>query len=119
MTPERKAYLAKCGRLERKYRLWIKLSKERIKEAKANIAQRGDIYWEKDVLRSQKLYLSWYRHELNRLKGMNNVVVPRGVIIPPNTDLKQGYCICGRDVYDALDSYCPKCGRRILWERAK
>ena len=67
MTPKREVYLKKCGKWERKYREWIKLTEERIKEAKHNLNAGVDVEWEKSILRSQKVYLSWYRHELARL----------------------------------------------------
>lgn len=113
MPPEREAYLAKCGKLEKKYREWISKTKEIIKDAKANLNDTGiDVEWEKNILRSHKMYLSWYRHELNRLKGMDRVVVPkRRMLVIPHYECK--CCWWLGDEYN----YCPNCGRRILWEK--
>ena len=112
MTPKREKYLAKCGKLEMKYRKWIQDTKERIKEAKERLTIECDVEWEKSIMRSHKVYLGWYKHELNRLKGMDRVVVP-----------KRGcFCKCGRDLYGAKmlgSKYCDECGRKLLWEKVK
>ena len=121
MTPEREAYWEKCSLKERTLRALINDEKCAIKVLKNNFKYPENYNFNVLLIMiSQcKVRLSTYRHELARLKGMDRVVVPREVTIPPNTDLKQGCCICDQDVYDALNSYCPKCGRRILWEKVK
>lgn len=126
MTPKRKEYLAKCSEREKEIRMLIKYYKYELKKAKA-VCSSYDL---KKIGRKPfgyrvhigtveqcKVIISALYHELARFKGMDRVVVPRAVTIPPNTDLKQGDCICGREVYDALDNYCPNCGRKILWKK--
>lgn len=95
MTPKREKYLAKCGKLEMKYRKWIQDTKERIKEAKERLTIECDVEWEKSIMRSHKVYLGWYKHELNRLKGMDRVVVPREVRYELTVEGYTGYCCCG------------------------
>ena len=118
MTPERKAYLAKCGKLEKKYRKWIQDTKERIKEAKERLSIECDVEWEQSIIRSHKVYLGWYKHELNRLKGMDRVVVPRNYR-EWNASITGhlATCECGRDV--SSETNCPVCGRPILCEKLK
>ena len=121
MTPEREAYLAKCGKLEKKYREWIAKTKETIKDAKENLNRVGvDVEWEKHILRSHKIYLGWYRHELNRLKGMDRVVVPKVTYVSKCNDTfmqRLERCTCGERLIG--ENYCPGCGRKILWEKVK
>ena len=124
MTPKREKYLAKCSKQELILRHWIKVGKGNINRYKFGLNYDktftdDDIKYCLSSIRFHKDRINCYRHELQRLKGVDRVVVPREVTIPSNTDLRQGYCICGRDVYDALDSYCPTCGRKILWEKVK
>ena len=129
MTPKREKYLAKCGKLEMKYRKWIQDTKERIKEAKERLTIECDVEWEKSIIRSHKVYLGWYKHELNRLKGMDRVVVPKVNFSVPQirewgrTGRKSYYatCKCGNgNLYSGSDErYCPNCGRLILWEKVK
>jgi predicted amidophosphoribosyltransferase len=126
MTPERIEYFKKSSNAERDLRMLIKRCKKALKIAKSECSafnlkpsdKKPLEYLVKYVqLQDSKMLLQALRNELQRLTGMDRVVVPREVTIPSYTDLKQGCCICGRDVYDALDSYCPNCGRRILWDK--
>ena len=118
MTPKREAYLAKCGELEKKYREWIAKTKEIIKDAKANLNDTGvDVEWEKNILRSHKLYLGWYRHELNRLKGMDRVARIDWTNTNYYGDLC-GRCKCGNLVTE-FNKYCDECGRRLLCKKVK
>lgn len=119
MTPERYKYLSKCSDRELKLRNLIGSSKYYLKVCKEDLNNFPGWDFLKAKVKQEKINLIALRNELNRLKGMDRVVVLRGVVIPLGTDLKQGYCICGRDVYDALDNYCPNCGRRILWEKVE
>lgn len=112
MTPERKAYLAKCSEWEIEVRNRIRLYKQQIRLAKESLKYGYDDKWYRHCLRKHKHYLMMYRHELHRLKGMDRVAVPRRA---------EGYigvfvCKCGSDV---IANYCPNCGRRILWDKVK
>lgn len=122
MTPKREAYLAKCSKREKRLRFKIQEFKNDICNEKYRLTQGGHLVEPDNTrcrtrIRQYKHHLSAYRHELNRLKGMDRVVVPRfrgyncdGIIV--------GYCTCGNDV-NFYEAYCSDCGRRILWERMK
>ena len=112
MTPKRKAYLAKCSEWEVEVRNWIKIQKQQLRIAKTGLGYGCDDEYYRHNVRKRKRYLMMYRHELQRLKGMDRVVVPKRA---------EGYigvfvCSCGSDV---IANYCPNCGRRILWEKVK
>lgn len=116
MTPEREKYLANCGKRERVLRAHIDLYKKAIKNCKAELLE-SIVTNSFNLIPGYKIQLSAYRHELNRLKGMDRVVVPRKAYIGFYGD-KGGLCKCEKHITD-VHKYCPKCGRKILWEKVK
>ena len=124
MTPQRKAYLEKCNWKERYIRAKIAQEKGHIKHNKqilnsANLDEAYDCFsFEIDYLyheiKYRKYKITVLRHELQRLKGMDRVVVP----IDTMYDKTEGFCTCGNDVND-FETYCSDCGRKLLWEKAK
>lgn len=86
MTPEREAYLAKCKWKERYIRDKIAQEKGYIKHNKqilnsVNLDEAYDCFaFEIDYLhyeiKYRKYKLTVLRHELQRLKGMDRVVIP-------------------------------------------
>lgn len=119
MTPERKAYLAKCSKRKKYLRVFIKESKIEIRKLKSDLM--GAHIYSRNVdlllIRHNKIKLNAYRHELARLKGMDRVVEPSNAYIDAY-GYKGGLCQCGKHIIDAYD-YCPWCGRRLLWEKVK
>ena len=82
----------------------------------------------KSLLKMWKFELAAYRHELNRIKGMDRVVVPKDVqkFLYAVHDFGTGYgigfigvCKCGAELNNVDCKYCPNCGKRILWEKVK
>ena len=69
------------------------------------------------MIRFGKVRLAAYRHELNRLKGMDRVVVPSDAYT--REYLGNGVCVCGYELHKKRHNYCPRCGRRVLWEKVK
>ena len=129
MTLERNAYLAKCSEWELEVRNWIKIQKQQLQLAKQGLRYGYDDEYYRHCLRKRKGYLMMYRHELNRLKGMNNVVVPRQVRMaayPARHGFGFGYecvaiglCACGAPLRDDECKYCQRCGKRVLWGKVK
>lgn len=118
MTPERKKYLVECSKREMFLRKKIADCKMLIKHLKyATYKKLGAPYFH-DVLqclRLTKYEYTAYRHELNRLKGMDRGVVPE---FYHSTDVY--HCPkCTTAIWFASDKYCPNCGSRILWEKVK
>lgn len=120
MTPEREAYLAKCRERETMLRRIIRHYKNSILSHKYAL-NKDETFTEKDrryrltMLRYAKYHLTAYRHELARLKGMDRVVVPRGM----GYYRQKGWCVCDIDLERSKHTYCPNCGRLILWEKRK
>lgn len=123
MTPERKAYLAKCSKREKFLRRKIVEAKDVLRiykfvlnrEPKLYPLTQGQIQYDLKVIRETKIAISIYRHELNRLKGMDRGGVPE---FYHSTDVY--HCPkCTTAIWFASDKYCPNCGRRILWEKVK
>ena len=117
MTPERKAYLAKCGKREAWIRTKMFQAKSEIALCKAILNYRNkvdDISKWKTRLEMWKIEFTAYRHELARLKGMDRVVVPKRILISTWSGIKFSYCKCGKSI-KSLEKYCKNCGRRILW----
>jgi hypothetical protein len=124
MTPERIEYFKKSSNVERDLRMLIKRCKKALKIAKSECSafnvkpsdKKPLEYLVKYVqLQDSKMLLQALRHELQRIKGMDRVVVPRNYR-EWNASIT-GYlatCKCGRDV--SWERYCPNCGRKILWE---
>ena len=118
MTPERKKYLAKCSSKEKWIRANITYYKQQLtslKRAKPTIS--GMSRHLRGHIRHTKYNLNAYRHELDRLKGMDGVVVPKRAYIGYYGD-KGGLCKCGKHITDK-ENFCFRCGRRILWEKVK
>ena len=118
MTPEREKYLAKCSKKELAIRC-------KISEAKSNLAYYKDFLtrniddWGlmvcKQSVDKYKMELTAYRHELQRIKGMDRVAVPKVLV---TGDYLEGFCWnCGGVVSEHDHEYCPCCGRLILWEK--
>lgn len=127
MTPQRQAYLAKCSRKEFVIRKNIAEYKSEIKVIKKNLAKSDDVEFDLGLLHWRKFHLMLFKHELARLKGVDNVVVPKfrfavnEIICRRYTGKKSyyGYCGCGKSVNSSDDKFCCKCGRKLLWEKVK
>lgn len=133
MNRKRMVYLAKCSKREKFLRSEINACKRSIKFAKqfwreslAEVLMGIATPDEREALirnriRDLKWQLSAYRHELARLKGMDKVVVPIPIKAGRETFPDQSYiCKCLKYLGWVKDiNYCPKCGRRILWEKVK
>lgn len=137
MTPEREKYLAKCGKREKFLRAKIKDEKKTIRANKyaiqtlpriPNLDLKQASKWVCNYKRNiaeALLMLSYYRHELNRFKCMDRVVVPREVEIHLKivgmgmVNVATGICKCGEKLESLGHVHCPVCGRRILWEKVK
>jgi hypothetical protein len=122
MTPEREAYLAKCSYKERKLRELIAEEKQVIKRFKERQKYPNKFLRSVQLLliKRSKIALSALRHELQRLKGMDNVVVPKVSYTSERSGqflLRHEHCCCGNELYGEL--YCPECGKRVLWEKVK
>ena len=123
MTPEREAYWKKCSLKERTLRALINDEKCAIKVLKNNFKYPENYNFNiLLIMISQcKVRLSAYRHELQRLKGMDNVVVPRQVRMvayPASHGFGFGYecvaiglCACGAPLRDDECKYCQRCGK--------
>lgn len=127
MTPEREKYFTKCNKKELWLRDEIKSYKREIKYCKDALNIGNDYEFWLGTLRFRKMWLQICKNELHRLKGMDRVVVPRDAHSSFTTKegvngfVTVGYCVCDKDKEERLNSYdyiyCPKCGRRILWEK--
>lgn len=116
MTPKREAYLAKCGYKEKWLRSIIRTHKEAIKKSKEKLTNivfdsMGQVAVCKSSMRTNRWLIASLRHELARLKGMDRVVVPRGM----GYYRQKGWCVCDIDLERSKHTYCPNCGRKILW----
>lgn len=119
MTPVREKYLAKCSKRELVLRHWIELQNVNIKAYKADFKKNPTKA--RRLLQTMKYELVVYRHELARLKGMDRVVVPYELMrfgFKANVPRVSYNCECFEPIYRKY-KYCPKCGRRILWEKVK
>jgi hypothetical protein len=128
MTPEREKYLTVCGERELQIRVLIRAYKHELKKDKAVCSSydlkkigRMPFGYRLSIgnVKQDKIIISALCRELHRLKGMDRVVVPwiikTGNFPAPKYDCKCGkYLGWGKDI-----RYCPCCGRRILWEKAK
>ena len=115
MTPERKAYLDRCSKWERKLRSYIKNEKMVIKHRKWCLSI-SNIDYDRQRLKMSQRYLQMYRHELNRLKGMD-----RATSIYRTYDKETGLtsCFCSNcdRAIEQFDNYCGNCGKHFLWEK--
>ena len=122
LTPERKAYWLSIGFKERQLRALINDEKCAIKCFKNNFKYPENYNCNilSIMLRQAKIRLTAYRHALNRLKGMDRVVVPKRIFIDNYCGIstKCTRCKCGR-LIPHFENYCSDCGRRILWEKVK
>ena len=122
MTPKREAYLEKCSNREMWLRSAIVATKRDISYQKQRITLTNDEWMAtgaKCELWYKKQLLMTLRHELQRLKGMDRVVVPKVVhILVDGGKVVQCRCRYWLRQFQGLD-YCPKCGRRIIREKVK
>ena len=123
MTPEREKYFDKCKVRELWLRGLIKTHKEAIKKAKEQLNygvfdSDGQVAVCKSAMRVNKWLVASLRHELNHIKGMGRVVVPKRIFIDNYCGIstKCTCCKCGR-LIPHFENYCSDCGRKILWER--
>lgn len=123
MTPKREKYLNTCSQQEVRIRGLLKYHKHKLKEAKAVCNAYNLQANERKVfsyllatghIMHHKTIVSNLRHELNRLKGMDRVAIPK----PVGYKELEWYCKCEEEVSD-FDTYCSYCGRRLLWEKVK
>ena len=124
MTPEREDYLNNCSNREKMLRafiadvkLGIKRCKKSLNDPKENFGRSVDLI----MIRVGKVRLNAYRNELQRLNGMDRVVVPYEVMrfgFEANIPRVSYNCECFEPI-DRKHKYCPNCGRRILWEKVK
>ena len=128
MTTHREAYLAKCSEREKLLRWKLKEAKQVLRKYKFAQNRKREIYpfplteaqiiYIRKMISESKTLICTYRHELNRIKGMDRVVVPKRTFIDNYCGIstKCTRCKCGRLVPD-FKNYCSDCGRHILWER--
>ena len=133
MTPEREKYLAMCGDNEKVLRAVLNNQKQGVKSHKYilnndSLMSKAEKEYVLDSLSNYKRGVSFYRHELNHIKGMDRVVVPKDVqkFLYAVHDFGTGYgigfigvCKCGAELNNVDCKYCPNCGKRILWEKVK
>jgi hypothetical protein len=125
MTPERIKYFKKSSNAERDLRMLIKRCKKALKIAKSECSafnlkpsdKKPLEYLVKYVqLQDSKMLLQALRHELQRIKGMDRVVVPRRAILESWGGVRLGRCKCG-EIMKSFECFCHSCGRRILWDK--
>ena len=143
MTPERKEYLMEHTGREATIRDLIRGYKHELKKCKAVCSSydlkrigRKPLGYRIHIVQvnETKLIIQALRHELQRLKGMDRVVVPKQTkheVLPKTTSrpaiMSKPYfvCKCGDTVGFMMGNewqkatYCTHCGRRILWEKVK
>jgi hypothetical protein len=94
MTPERAAYLAKCSNREKSIRMILKTQQRALKQYKELLthgyADDEDYCYFKIAL--YKISIQALHRELQHLKGMDRVVVPRRPILARWSGIWQGYC---------------------------
>ena len=134
MTPERKAYLARCSDKARRLHKLIKSAKFDLSKCKEDLKLVPGLTFLKWRVKHAKVILASYRHELQRIKGMDRVF-SRGKAPVKQSEFHSGieysafYCgDCGYIVEVVEDDgefkkstikFCPYCGRRILWGKGK
>ena len=118
MTPERYKYLSKCSDRELKIRNLIGSSKYYLKACKDDLNHFPGWGFLKAKVKQEKINLIALRNELNRLKGMDKVVVVGDdePFVNTLTGAEYWTCKCGTGIY-VTDNYCSNCGKRILWRR--
>lgn len=134
MTPERRKYLMKSSNKEREIRGLIRRCKKALSISKSECnafnlkpADKKPLeYLEKYIqLKDSKILLQALRHELARFKGMGRVA-PIILEITRSEDTFEiidadAFCGCCKQLLSIFQkkSYCPNCGRKILWEKVK
>ena len=118
MTAKREAYLANCSDTENflrtmigKYKYFIKTCKALLNSGYNYPSRESDKY----DLKIFKYHLRMFQHELNYLKGVDRVVAPKNAF-KGAWGFKGGLCKCGKYITNNI-SFCPVCGRRILFEK--
>lgn len=130
MTLKREMYLDTCSPKELRIRGLIRYHKHKLKEAKAvcnsynlqaNSRKAFSYLLATGHILHHKTIVSNLRHELNRLKGMDRVVVPKVTYYLRNNGAfvqRANRCLCGERLAGG-EWYCPNCGRKILWDKMK
>lgn len=122
MTRERLEYLVRVSVREGRIRLLLAEQKHYISKYKYILNNNEMSRYERQRCLSKisehKFFAFILRDELQRLKGMDRVVVPRDVHITYLGFDKVGKCTCGGWV-TPHEIYCHTCGRRVLWEKVK
>ena len=119
MTPEREAYLAKCGDKEVWLRSAIRATKRDISYQKQRISNANEEWiatGAKCELWNEKQLLMTLRHELQRIKGMDRVVIPSEQY-DRRFETYNWYCTKCDSEISVFENYCPTCGRKILWKK--
>ena len=89
---------------EKHLREVIASCKERLQNFKiARSTNLGGKGWLGEQIRKHKTILTACKHELNRNKGIESVVIPKNM-----------KCKCGCCLFVDWE-YCPSCGKRIFW----
>lgn len=113
-----------------KYLLGISWKEKMIRDSMD--CQRGQIKQCKKEMKTStgiaKSHIKWakarftaYRHELHRIKGMDNISRIKGAWYEDVAESNLGYCKCGNLLIEVgvdkkpWDVYCRKCGRKIFW----
>lgn len=121
MTPEREAYLTTIGAKERAVRHALKMAKFSLSETKEwwiknKFTKPSKINGYKKTVKRQKATVMALRHELQRIKGMDRVVVPSEQY-DRRFETYNWYCTKCDSEISVFENYCSECGRRILWRR--
>ena len=83
-----------------------------------NLGGKG---WLGEQIRKRKTILTACKHELHRIKGMDNIAIIKGAWYEDVAESNLGYCKCGNLLIEVgvdkkpWDVYCRKCGRKIVW----
>lgn len=118
MTPEREDYRNKCSNRESLLRAFITDEENNIRRFKNSLNNLQGMFSRSIdliMIRHSKVRLNAYRHELQRIKGMERVVVIGDDEPSVNTLTGAEYwtCKCGTGIYET-DNCCSGCGRRVL-----
>ena len=86
------------------------------KARQTNIGGKG---WCGKYIRKNKTILTACKHELNRLKEMDNILIPKKIFFDNYCGMhtKCTRCSCGKLIPN-FENYCSECGKRILWKRS-
>lgn len=117
MTQKRK--LDMRAEKERHLREVIASCKEHLQNFKiARSTNLGGKGWLGEQIRKRKTILTACKHELQRIKGMDRVVIPSEQY-DRRFETYNWYCTKCDSEISVFENYCSECGRRILWEKVK